>query len=51
MSLRTKFRQWTTYLQTVEELNRCTDRDLADLGINRADIRSVARQSARAKIG
>lgn len=48
MSLRNKFREWSTYLQTIDELNRCSDRDLADLGIRRSDIRSVARQSTRA---
>jgi uncharacterized protein YjiS (DUF1127 family) len=50
MNLRNTFRQWTTYLHTVEELNRCSDRDLADLGIRRADIRAVARKSARAAV-
>ena len=48
MNLRKKYREWTTYLQTVEELNRCSDRDLADLGIRRSDIRTIARQSTRA---
>jgi uncharacterized protein YjiS (DUF1127 family) len=47
MNLRNTFRRWTTYLQTVEELNRCSDRDLADLGIRRSDIRSIARKSVR----
>ena len=50
MNLRNTFRRWTTYLQTVEELNRCSDRDLADLGIRRSDIRAVARRSARSTV-
>ncbi len=31
---------------TVHELNHLTDRDLADLGIPRADIRRIAREAA-----
>lgn len=51
MNLRNTYRLWTTYLNTVGELNRCSDRDLADVGIRRSDIRSVARKSARAMVG
>ncbi|MBL8584648.1 MAG: DUF1127 domain-containing protein [Rhizobiaceae bacterium] len=51
MNLRDTFRLWTTYLQTVDELNRRSDRDLADVGIRRSEIRRVARKSARAMVG
>lgn len=34
------------YLQTYNELSVLSDRDLADLGISRASIRSVAREAA-----
>jgi len=32
--------------QTARELNALTDRELADLGIHRADIRQIATQAA-----
>jgi uncharacterized protein YjiS (DUF1127 family) len=35
------------YLRTLRELSSCTDRELRDLGIERADIEHIARQSAR----
>jgi uncharacterized protein YjiS (DUF1127 family) len=35
------------YRQTYTELSVLSDRDLADLGIARADIDSVAREAAR----
>jgi uncharacterized protein YjiS (DUF1127 family) len=35
------------YRQTFEELSALSDRDLADLGIARASIPSVAREAAR----
>jgi uncharacterized protein YjiS (DUF1127 family) len=33
------------YLATVDELRQLSDRELADLGISRADIRPLARES------
>lgn len=39
---------WRRYRSSVRELSRLSDRDLNDLGISRADIETVARQSARA---
>jgi uncharacterized protein YjiS (DUF1127 family) len=35
--------------QTFRELNALTDRELADLGIHRADIRRIAAQAAYGK--
>lgn len=34
------------YRQTVAELNQLTDRELADLQINRSSIQAVAREAA-----
>lgn len=41
------YRQWRNYRDTVDELNRLSNRDLNDLGISRADITSIAREAAR----
>ena len=38
-----------SYNQTVYELSICSDRDLADMGISRWDIRRLARESAQRK--
>ncbi len=40
------YRQWRNFRDTVDELNRLSNRDLNDLGINRSDITSIARQAA-----
>ena len=40
-----KFKRWQRYHNTVVELSRLTNRELADLGINRCDIERVAKQS------
>ncbi|MCF1450836.1 DUF1127 domain-containing protein [Agrobacterium vitis] len=45
MNVARSFNNWRKYRQTVTELGRMSTRELQDLGINRADIRSVARQS------
>ncbi|NEJ91893.1 DUF1127 domain-containing protein [Rhizobium ruizarguesonis] len=39
------FNNWRKFRQTVTELGRMSSRELQDLGIDRADIRSVARAS------
>lgn len=44
--LLSKLRDWARYRETVRELSRLSDRDLADLGISRFDIDSVARSTA-----
>jgi uncharacterized protein YjiS (DUF1127 family) len=35
-----------TYAQVVRELSSCTDRELRELGFERADIYDIARQQA-----
>jgi uncharacterized protein YjiS (DUF1127 family) len=45
MNVARSFNNWRKYNQTVTELGRMSSRELQDLGINRADIHSVARQS------
>ena len=39
------YRQWRTYRDTVDELSRLSNRDLADIGISRGDITDIASQS------
>jgi uncharacterized protein YjiS (DUF1127 family) len=45
-----KYRSWREYRQkyrrTYEELDGCSDRELAELRISRADIPAIARKSA-----
>lgn len=48
MNLFSKFREWRLYSETVEKLRQCTDKNLADMGIERTQIRVVARRSVRA---
>ncbi|MBD8689814.1 MULTISPECIES: DUF1127 domain-containing protein [unclassified Rhizobium] len=45
MNVARSFNNWRKYRQTVSELGRMSSRELQDLGINRVDIQSVARQS------
>lgn len=44
MNLIRNYQNWRRVRETVNELNRLSNRELADLGINRADIERVARQ-------
>jgi uncharacterized protein YjiS (DUF1127 family) len=41
-----KVSEWLRYRHSVRELTRLSDRELADLGLNRADIAHVARKAA-----
>ena len=41
-----RFARYRTYRQTLNELAQLSDRDLQDLGVFRADIRSIAHQAA-----
>ena len=45
MNLIRNYRNWRAYRETVSELTRLSNRGLEDLGINRGDIRAVARKS------
>ncbi len=48
--LRSRFAIWRkrngAYRKTVRELSQMTDRELADIGLHRANIRDVALQAA-----
>lgn len=41
-------RTWWRYNESVRELARLSDRELADIGISRSEIQTVAWQNARA---
>ena len=45
MNLIRNYRNWRRYRDTVNELSRLSNRELNDLGINRADIAAVANRS------
>lgn len=47
MNIARAYNNWVMYRQTVTELGRMTNRELADLGIARQDIRAVARKAVR----
>ena len=44
-------KKYMEYRSTVYELNRLTNRDLADLGIHRCDIEYIARKHSATKFG
>lgn len=46
-SISDKIHVWRRYRASVRELSMLSDRELADLGIGRAEIESIARKSAR----
>jgi uncharacterized protein YjiS (DUF1127 family) len=41
-------RSWWRYNQSVAELARLSDRELADIGVSRSEITAIAWQNARA---
>jgi len=43
MNVARTFNNWRKYRQTVTELGRMSSRELHDLGIDRSEIRNVAR--------
>lgn len=43
-------RSWRRYNESVAELARLSDRELADIGVSRSEITSVAWQHARASV-
>lgn len=44
--LAARYRRHQHYRRALGELQACTNRDLKDLGINRGDIRRLARETA-----
>ena len=44
-------KKYMEYRTTAYELNRLTNRDLADLGIHRCDIEYIARKHSATKFG
>ncbi len=44
-ALKSRVSNWKRYNRTVAELSALSNRDLADLGIARTDIQSIARQA------
>jgi uncharacterized protein YjiS (DUF1127 family) len=44
-ALKSRVSNWKRYNRTVSELSALSNRELADLGIVRADIQSIARQA------
>ena len=47
MSMKTSYRNWRAYRNTVAELSELSNRNLADMGLVRANIREVARKAAQ----
>ena len=45
MKLLRSYNNWRRYRETIGELTRLSNRELSDLGISRADIPHVARES------
>ncbi|MBN9072244.1 MAG: DUF1127 domain-containing protein [Rhizobiales bacterium] len=45
MNLVRSYRNWRRYRDTVNELNRLSNRELTDLGISRSDIPFVAKKA------
>jgi len=43
----TRYKQHRMYRETLEGLSALTNRELADLGLNRSELRYVARQASR----
>ena len=41
-----RFERYKTYRRTLEELESLSDRDLADLGVSRLSLRSIAYKAA-----
>jgi uncharacterized protein YjiS (DUF1127 family) len=40
-------RVWRRYSESLRELNRLDDRELADIGITRCDVQRIAWEAAR----
>jgi uncharacterized protein YjiS (DUF1127 family) len=44
--LRQSFADYREYLATYNELNALSDRELADIGVSRLNVRDIAREAA-----
>lgn len=42
-----KLRDWLRYRETLRDLDERSDRELEDFGFERANLRSIARQSVK----
>ena len=47
MNLMRSYQNWRRYRETVGELDRLSNRDLADVGIARAEISRIARAAIK----
>ena len=45
--LKSRYTTWKRYTRTLQELEALSSRELADLGISRADIPRLAREAVR----
>ncbi len=45
--LKSRYSTWKRYTRTLQELEALSSRELADLGISRADIPRLAREAVR----
>jgi uncharacterized protein YjiS (DUF1127 family) len=45
--VKTRYTRWQRYSRTISELEALSARELADLGIARADIHRLAREATR----
>ena len=43
--IKNKFKNYRKICETIKELNSLTDKELSDIGINRVDIRKVAKSN------
>jgi uncharacterized protein YjiS (DUF1127 family) len=46
-TIKNRYSRWQRYNRTVKELNGLSNRDLADLGLNRFDIERIAREAVK----
>lgn len=46
-NLAASYKQYRLYRETYDELSALSNRELADLGLNRSNLNQVARESAR----
>jgi uncharacterized protein YjiS (DUF1127 family) len=46
-TFKSRYNKWNLYKRTVRELQGLTNRELADLGISRSDIHSIAREAVQ----